>query len=148
MNHQSKSIFLTLWVNRIIALVVFGLLFFLPALLDWYAAIRLLNPGQEKAIVIAFYCCAAVILYALWCMEKLLKHILSYKVFTPENVSLIQKVCFCCGLVGLICLPAGFFYPPLIFLSVIMGFLCLVVNVVCQVIRAAVTLREENDLTI
>lgn len=148
MNQSSKSTHITLWANRMIFAVVFGLLFFLPRLLDWYAAIRLLNPGQEKAIVTAFYCCAAVILYALICMEKLLKNILRYEVFTGANVGLIRKVCLCCGLVGLICLPAGLFYPPLIFLSVIMGFLCLVVNVVCQVIQAAVTLREENDLTI
>jgi hypothetical protein len=33
-------------------------------------------------------------------------------------------------------------------MCVIMGFLCPVVNVVRQVFRAAVDLREENDLTI
>jgi len=148
MNSNKKTTVITLWANRLIALTVTSLLFFLPALMDWYASIRLLNPGQEKAIVTAFYLCAVVILYALWCMEKLLHNILSREVFIPANVALIRKVCLCCGLVGLICLPAGFVYPPLIFLSVIMGFLCLVVNVVCQVIRAAVVLREENDLTI
>ena len=148
MNRKPTSTQVTLWANRIIFIVVTGLMFFLPKLLDWYAAIRLLSAGQEKAITVAFYCCAAVILLALWCMEKLLKNIIHYEVFTEENVKLIRRVCLCCGLVALICLPAGFIYPPLIFLSVIIGFLCLVVNVVCQVIRAAVSLREENDLTI
>lgn len=148
MNQNFKSIQITLWANRLIALTVTALLFYLPALMDWYANIRLLNPGQEKAIVTAFYLCAVVILYALWTMEKLLRNILRREVFIPANVSLIRKVCLCCGLVGLICLPAGFIYPPLIFLAIIMGFLCLVVNVVCQVIRSAVALREENDLTI
>ena len=37
---------------------------------------------------------------------------------------------------------------PLVFLAVIMGFLFLVVDVVGHVMDAAVTLREENDLTI
>ena len=148
MNHNSKSTVYTLWANRAIGFIVGGLLFFLPRLLDWYATIRLLNPGQEEAIVIAFYCCAVVILYALWTMDKLLNNILVNKVFTTINVTYIRKICFCCGLVALICLPAGCFYPPLIFLSIIMAFLCMSVNVVCQVIRAAVFLREENDLTI
>lgn len=148
MNKHTNSAVITLWANRVIALTVTALLFFLPGLMDWYANIRLLNPGQEKAIITAFYFCAVVILYALWCMEKLLGNILRQEIFIPQNVVLIQKVCLCCGLVALICLPAGFVYPPLIFLSVIMGFLCLVVNVVCQVIRSAVALREENDLTI
>lgn len=148
MNYKSKSTVYTLWANRGIAAIVAGLLFFLPSLLKWYAAIRLLNPGQEKAIVIAFYCCAFIILYALKAMDRLLKNILISNVFTTENVGLIKKICLCCGLVALVCLPAGCFYPPLIFLSIIMAFLCMAVNVVCQVIRAAVTLREENDLTI
>jgi hypothetical protein len=33
-------------------------------------------------------------------------------------------------------------------MSVIMGFLCPVVNVVRQVMQAAVEIREENDLTV
>ena len=37
---------------------------------------------------------------------------------------------------------------PLIFLAVIMGFLCLMVSVVAGVMDAAVSIREENDLTI
>ena len=148
MNNHTTSARITLWANRVIFAAVFALLFLLPALLDWYSAIRLLNPGQEKAITVAFYCCAVVILYALRSMEMLLRNILNREVFVQNNVTLIRKLCICCGLVGLICLPAGFFYPPLIFLSVIMGFLCLSVNVVCQVIRAAVALQEENDLTV
>lgn len=148
MKHQTMSARITLWANRVILCIVSALIFLLPRLLDWYASIRLLNPGQEKAITVAFYCCAIVILYALWTMELLLRNILRLSVFIPQNVSLIRKLCICCGLVGAICLPAGFYYPPLIFLTIIMGFLCLSVNVVCQVFHAAVALQEENDLTI
>ena len=50
--------------------------------------------------------------------------------------------------VALICLPAAVFYPPLVFMAVIMAFLALVVNVVGSVMNAAVAIREENDLTI
>lgn len=148
MKHTHSSVSLTLWVNRIIFITVIALLFFLPRLLGWYASIRLLLPGQEKAIVIAFYCCAAAILYALWCMEGLLRNIRLSQVFTAQNVRLIRDVGLCCGAVSLICFVAGFFYPPLMFLCVIMGFLSLVVNVVRHVICAAVVLREENELTI
>lgn len=148
MNATNRSARITLWANRIIFLTVTVLLVFLPALLEWYASIRLLSPVQEKAIIIAFYCCALCILVALYAIEKLLKNILHAIVFTLENVTLIRRICLCCAAVALICLPAGFVYPPLIFLSLIMGFLSLAVNVVCHVIHAAVTLREENDLTI
>ena len=33
-------------------------------------------------------------------------------------------------------------------MTVVMGFLCLVVNVVATVMDAAVAIREENDLTV
>ena len=69
-------------------------------------------------------------------------------VFTRENVRRIRAVRWCCGGVGLICVPAAFCYYPLVFMVIIMGFLFLVVSVVCQVMDAAVTIREENDLTI
>ena len=37
---------------------------------------------------------------------------------------------------------------PACCLVIIMGFLCLVICVVCRVLDEAVSLREENDLTI
>jgi hypothetical protein len=37
---------------------------------------------------------------------------------------------------------------PLIFMLIVMAFLCLVVSVVASVMDAAVTIREENDLTV
>ena len=148
MNNHQKTTRFTLWVNRIIFGAVFILLFTLPMLLNWYSAIRLLQDHQETAITVAFYLCSVAVLYALWSMDRLLRNLLEQQVFTEENVSLIRRVCLCCGAVALICLPAGWFYPPLIFLCVIMGFLALVVSVVCQVMDAAVKLREENDLTI
>jgi heme exporter protein D len=41
-----------------------------------------------------------------------------------------------------------FAYLPLVFLAVIMAFLCLMISVVASVMDAAVTLQEENALTI
>jgi Ca2+/Na+ antiporter len=89
-----------------------------------------------------------VTLFALYHLERLLGNILAGEVFIRPNVRIIRRVCICCLAVCLICLPAAFFYPPLIFLCVIMAFLCPVVNVVRYVFDEAVTIREENDLTI
>ena len=81
-------------------------------------------------------------------MEKLLNNILCGEVFVRDNVRGIRRIQFCCGMVSLICLPAAFVYVPLIFMVIIMAFLFLVVWVVAQVMDAAVTIREENELTI
>ena len=138
----------TLWANRTVALIVFALLFALPPLLDAYGKIRIVLPQERAATLVAFYICAAITGYALWQMDSLLRSILKGQVFIPKNVERIRAVQYCCGLVSLVCLPAAVYSYPLIFVVVIMAFLCLAVSVVSQVMGAAVAIREENDLTI
>ncbi len=148
MKQRISSAVITLWVNRCIALVLLILLPTLPKLLELYCRVRTLSTEERVAIVIAFYCCAAVTALALWNMDALLRNILRGEVFVTGNVSRIRVLQYCCGCVSLICLPAAMFYYPLVFIVVIMAFLCLAVSVVSQVMRAAVEIREENDLTI
>lgn len=139
---------LTLYVTRVITGLVLLLLPLLPFLLNWYRKFRTLSEAEYWAIMIAFYCCAVVIFVALGNLRRILKNILNQQVFTPDNVRCIRAVQRCCGLVSLICIPAAVCYLPLIFMVLIMAFLSLVVGVVAQVTDAAVSLREENDLTI
>lgn len=148
MNTYNRITKLTLWTNRLIALVVGVLLFTLPAVIRWYCTFRVLTPSEQMAIRIAFYCCAVVIGAALWNVERLLQAILRQEVFVRENVKRIRRIQWCCGIVGMICIPAAFVYMPLIFMVIVMAFLCLVVGVVACVMDAAVAIREENDMTI
>ena len=138
----------TLWVNRCIFFVLVALLPAMPFLLRWYSTVRLLTAPESLAILIAFYICAVITGVALWKMEQLLRNILRDEVFIRKNVRHIRCIQWCCCLVSLVCLPASFFYLPLIFMVVIMAFLCLVVSVVVKTMDAAVAIREENDLTI
>jgi hypothetical protein len=138
----------TLWINRIIALTVIGLLPAMPALLRWYETLRPLGQHSAKAIAFGFYLCAPVVLYALWCIDRLVTNILAEQVFITENVRRLRRIRWCCAGVSGICVPAAVFYQPLIFMVVIMAFLALVVSVVKNVMAAAVQIREENDLTI
>lgn len=138
----------TLWATRLVAAEIFVLLFTLPMLLDWYSQFRVLLDLERTALTIAFYCCAVVVFIALWNMDTLLRSIRAGQVFIQENVRRICSIQWCCGVTALICVPAAACYYPLVFMVVVMGFLCLVVSVVCRVMHAAVTIREENDLTI
>ncbi len=146
--HKSRAPILTLWANRILMLVILILAFAMPGLLHWYDGIRQLGNQVYLAILIAFYLCVPIALFALGNLERLLGNITSGQVFIRYNVLLIRRVCYCCMLVSLICIPAAVYYPPLIFFSIVMLFLCPVVGVVRSVFDAAVTIREENDLTI
>ena len=138
----------TLWVNRIIFVAVAALCVLLPRLMDLYIKVRPLDSDAQKAIFLAYYACTPVVLFALWNIEKLVGRILVGEVFIRQNVRRISRLRWCCLLVSLICLPATFFYLPLLFMVVIMGFLGLVVSVVANVMAAAVEIREENDMTI
>ena len=148
MKEKPNSTHITLWANRIIALILAVLIFALPAILDWYTTVRTLTPSERGAITAAFYICAVIVVFALWQMEKLLKNLLAKQVFLRENVSRVRRVRWCCAGVSLVCLPAALIYYPLLFMVIVMGFLCLVISVVCRVLDEAVSLREENDLTI
>ena len=145
---KNRSAALTLWANRLLMLTVVGLAFAMPKLLPWYNRFRPLEEETNLALLIAFYLCLPIALYALYNLEKLLRNILAGEVFIRENVRMIRRVCGCCLLVSGICLPAAFYYAPLIFFCIVMAFLCPVVNVVRYAFDAAVTIREENDLTI
>ena len=140
----------TLWINRIVMVLVAVMMAALPALHRWYAG--LLGYPVPKVDVwglwVAYLLCAVIILAALWNMEKMLQNILLRKVFIRENVRRVRRVQWCCGLVALLCVVAAFFALPALLIAAIMGFLCLVVSVVACVLDGAVALREENDLTI
>lgn len=141
---------ITLWANRAVALLVAALIFTLPALLKWYAGLLNYVPRQFDywALIAAYILCAGVILFALWHMEKLMQNIVKQQIFLQENVRRVRFVQWSCAAVALICLAAALFALPALLFAAIMGFLCLVVSVVASVLDAAVSIREENDLTI
>ena len=139
---------ISLWVNRLIMLIVAVLCFCIYDLLVWYRDLRQLPWQVCAAIRTGFYLCVPGVLYALWCVEKILSNVLRANVFVMTNVRFLRRIRWCCAWVSLVCLGAGVLYPPLLFLAVILAFLALMVSVVKNVRAAAVELREENDLTV
>lgn len=147
MNSKLSAKF-TLWCSRIIALAVIVLIFAFPRLLNWYQGFRPLGLHGAAAVSFGFYLCVPVVLYALWCVDRIISYLLKDEVFVLANVRYVRRIRWCCAGVSLICLPAACFYQPLIFMVVIMAFLALIVSLVKNILAAAVELREENDLTI
>ena len=139
---------LCIWINRGVMLLVALLVPSMPLILRWYSTVRSLTGGEYYALLVAFYCCAVVTVLALLRIDGLLRAIARQEVFIYENVRRIRFIRWCCALISLICLPAAFFYLPLVFMVVIMAFLSLMITVLVRVMAAAVAIREENDLTI
>lgn len=139
---------ITQWANRLVFLVLVVSTVFLQQILQWYSQFRTLTAGEGIGIMVGYYCCVPVVTFGLWNMERILANILAEKVFVRENVHRVSLVRWCCGIVSLICVFATICYLPLIFVTIIMAFLCLVISVLVCAMDAAVTLQEENDLTI
>ena len=136
------------WANRLVFLTLVVTTVFLRHILDWYSNYRILTVGESIGIMAGYYACAPVVAFGLWNLERMLGDILSGQVFTRENVRRVSRVHWCCGIVAAICVAATVCYLPLVFVTVIMAFLCLVISVLVCAMDAAVTIREENDLTI
>ena len=149
MKHYESSAKITLYATRAEAGLICLLLLCFPVLVERYHQhFRPLAESERAAILYGFYACSGAVLLAMYHMDRLLCNILRADLFTGRNVRHIRFVRWCCLAVSIICLCASFGFPSLLFLSCIMAFLCLVVTVVGQVMKAAVELREENDLTI
>ena len=146
--HVKNSAKLTLWINRTIALALAVMVFLLPALLEHYTDLWSFTQAERTGIAVAYYICLLLIMPALWNIDKLLRNILARNVFIRDNVTRIRRICWYCAGVGVVCISAAHLFFPLYFLAVIMFFLALVVNVIKDVMAAAVSIREENDLTI
>ena len=149
MKHYTFSAKVTLWASRFVAALIAFFLIFFPGMVESYHQnFRPLSDSERYALIGAFYLSAVAVELAMFHMVKLLGNILRGSLFTAENVQHIRMVRWCCFAVSLICLFAFFGFPSMIFISTIMAFLALVVTVVGQVMKAAVEIREENDLTV
>ncbi len=139
----------TRYCTRAAGVLLLALLCCFPYLVEQYHLhLRYLLERERIAIIAGFYGCAIAVVPALWNMDRLLGNILQAQLFTDENVGHIRTVRWCCLAVCGICFAAGFGFRALFFLSAMMGFLFLVVTVIGQLWKAAVALREENDLTV
>ncbi|MBR6595660.1 MAG: DUF2975 domain-containing protein [Oscillospiraceae bacterium] len=139
----------TLWASRFVAALIAFFLIVFPGLVQGYhEKFRPMTDSERSALLGAFYASAPAVELAMYHMDRLLGNILRAELFTAENVRHIRMVRWCCLWASIVCLVTFFGFPALIFISIIMAFLALVVTVVGQVMKAAVELREESDLTI
>ena len=114
----------------------------------WYGQLRLLSSAGQRVILAGYYLCLIPTGLALLELDRLMRRIRQGEVFLQDNVRRIRRLIWNCAAVSLICLACARLYPPLLFVTIIMAFLCLVIAVVASIMDAATRLREENDLTI
>ncbi len=137
------GIFVILCMLSVILLGVFA-----PCLSRWYVEWRGISPILVTVIPVTYYVCALPALVALACLGMLLRNILREHIFHAVNSRLMNVVALCCIVVAVACGVATYWYLPFVFVAAAMLFIFLIVRVVRGCFNAAITLREENDLTI
>lgn len=115
---------------------------------EWYVDWRNLNLILKTIIPVAFRICAVPALVALVGLLALLRNILKERIFEAVNSHIMTAICWCCIVVALVTSICTYWYVPFIFVAAAMIFLCLIVSIVRGCFNAAITLREENELTI
>ena len=130
------------------ALAVIALCIFAPPLAGWYVDWRSIDPVLKTVIPVAFWICALPALIALAGLLRLLRNLFKERIFEAENSKIMSVICGCCLAVALVTAVGTYWYIPFIFVAAAMIFLCLIVSIVRGCFNAAITLREENDLTI
>ncbi len=144
---KSSIIFADILVIISLISVVVLSIFAIP-LADWYVDWRNIDTILKTVIPVAFWICAVPTVTALLGLMALLRNLFREKIFESSNSKIMLTICCCCIAVALVTLVGTYWYLPFIFVAVTMIFLCLIVSIVRGCFNAAITLREENDLTI
>lgn len=151
--NRKQSVVLSLIACGIAALAVVALMVFGPMLFQSYfgkfrhlEAQQLKTLGQVMGICVYIGCVLG--LTALAQLIRMLVNIYRDRVFIKENVSALRCISWCCFAVSAVAIYGGFSYFPFFFVAAAAAFVGVILRVVKNVMQSAVSLREENDLTI
>lgn len=115
------------------------------------AFIKLRSPfldGKLPLLLLTTYTAAVPAALALYDLHRLLYSIEANAVFTAQNTAALGRLSLCCLLAALICLASTFYYPSFAVPAAAGAFLALILYVLKNVFRQAVSIKDENDYTI
>ena len=147
MEHDKRSLIVTLIICRIACAVWFICIPLVPFIARWYDVY-----SNKESIFPQFVSCvyaamipAGIIVYML---NRLLSNIRKENVFEHDNVKCLRIISYCCFAVAAV--SAVMTVWRLLALIVVLSFavMGLLLRVLKNVFEQAVLLREENDLTV
>ena len=145
---ESKSILL----SQIGVLVFAGLLAALDIggwwIVHWFASQRGLSETVARGILGVLLACSVLGWLLLWAMWKLLGHLKAGRIFTPENLRLLQRISACCAGAAALCVLGCFFYLPFLVAVAAAAFMALIVRIVRNAFQTALEMKAELDFTV
>ncbi len=149
MNYTSlKSAKLTLAITYVFCLLLVIMMVLAYPVLSWFFGGRQEAVKLIFTVMISFYICCIPAWTALVSIIRLMRNIMSEKIFTHQNVFLIRLLSWCCAFVSLVCFSAGFLYVPMWIFALAAAFMMLILRVLKNVMARATEIKDENELTI
>ena len=155
MKNHTVSAKISLAVCIFFAVVLAAAVFSFQPFIQWfYVGYHHLNPDSDivqknlTTVISAFYACVPFAAAALYMLIRLLLNILKDRVFIAANVTYVRLVSLFCYAVAAITLVTGVGYFPLLIICFATGTVGTLLLVMKNLLRGAVELREENELTI
>ena len=105
-----KSILLTRLVTGGVFIACILIALAGPAIVDWLITrgrVAVTGPAVRGVMLGLGYVLAALALWMLWQLERLLARLGQGAVFVPANVQALRRIAWCCALAAVICVPAG-----------------------------------------
>lgn len=147
MKAESKSLTLSIIFTTVFALAMAFLTVSIPWLVPFLCKIMEYE-GIEKFMTVIAYLSLPAGWGAVVLLYKILFNVKKKKVFVPENVKYLNILSWLCIYVGIVCAVAMFKYLGFLFVGISAFFIGLIVRIVRNIIEEAITIKEENDMTI
>ena len=147
MDHDKKSIIVTLIICRIAAAAWFICVPLVPFIARWYDVYSNKESifPQFVSSVYAAMIPAGIIVYLL---NRLLSNIRKGEVFEHENVKCLRIISYCCFAIAAVSAVMTVWRLLAVIVVLAFAFMGLLLRVLKNVFEQAVLLREENDLTV
>lgn len=160
--YQNKSVDILKVIIKIcyilLAAVAFAMLFITTGTITWDGdSFKLIEEFQVRLLSFPFYAVVPAGYAALVCIDKLLTNIKKDLVFEAETLKYLNIISYACvyasvvGIVSVVISLISDVYDFIIVFSLLsLGelFMAIVLQVIKQVFRKAIDIKEENELTI
>ena len=143
-----KSIIASIWVVRVIMLILCVAVFFIPLMAQGYSILANGDKNITLPMMVGFYFLFLPSLGTMTVLHILLNNIKKGDMFVVKNIKCLTIICIGLFLVGIICAVIGLISWIFAFISIAFLFVGLILLVVRNVFSHAVELKQENDFTI
>ena len=147
MKKDSSVAFTSLAIKAGLILCVISL-FVMPYAARVYRELTIMDNDVTVPLLITFYTCAAVGMFILVILDRLINNIRKGNVFIEDNVKYLRILSYACLVISVITLIFAAFRFLACIITFSSLFFALILRVIKNCFEEAVRLREENDYTI